>query len=174
MNLGTGRILILVALVVVGVVVLANGFPEGGGAVAAPSASSSSPGASTSPTGGGSTSPQPTATPSPEVQGVTVMALNGTNTTGAAAAAQAMLVDKGYTAPVAAADAPNAGVSATTVYYRTGADAAQNKSNATHMAKKYFNGAPVKKLDETFADVVPTSVSLVVVVGADYASTLTP
>ncbi|HUL85055.1 MAG TPA: LytR C-terminal domain-containing protein [Actinomycetota bacterium] len=174
MNLGTGRILILVSLVVIGVVVLANGFPEGGGAVAAPSASPSSPGASTSPTGGGSTSPQPTATPTPQVQGVTVMALNGTNVTGAAAAAQAMLVQKGYSAPVAAADAPNAGVTTTTVYYRTGADAAQNKSNATQMAKKYFNGAPVKKLDQTFVDVVPATVSIAVVVGSDYASTLTP
>ena len=65
-------------------------------------------------------------------------------------------------------------MSTTTVYYRTGADAAQNKSNATQMAKKYFNGAPVKKLDQTFADVVPTTVSIVVVVGADYASTLHP
>jgi len=173
-NLGTGRILILVALVVVGIAVLANGFPDGGTGPAAPAASVSSPGGTTSPTTpGGSSSPTPTATPPPQVDGVTVMALNGTNVTGAAAAAQDMLVQKGYTAPVPAADAPNAGVSTTTVYYRTGADAAQNKSNATQIAKKYFKNAPVKKLDQTFADVVPTSVSVVVVVGDDYASTLT-
>jgi len=174
-NLGTGRILILVALVVIGVAVLANGFPEGGGAVAEPSASVSSPGASTSPTTpGGSTTPPPSPTPAPEVDGVTVMVLNGTNVTGAAAAAQDMLVQKGYSAPAAAADAPNAGVATTTVYYRTGADAAQNKSNATHLAKKNFNGAEVKKLDQTFTDIVPTTVSIVVVVGEDYANTLSP
>jgi hypothetical protein len=172
-NLGTGRILILVALVVVGVAVLANGFPEGGGAVAEPSASVSTPSGSTSPTTpGGSTTPPPAPTPAPQVDGVTVMVLNGTNVTGAAAAAQDMLVQKGYTAPAAAADAPNAGVADTTVYYRGGADAAQNKANATQIAKKYFKSAPVKKLDQTFSDVVPATVSIVVVVGEDYASTL--
>ena len=171
-NLGTGRIVILVALVVAGIVVLANGFPEGSGAVG-PSASPTSPGASVSPTGTGTPSPTATATPSPQVDGVTVIALNGTNVTGAGAAAQAMLVQKGYTAPVPAADAPNKGVTTTTVYYRPD-QSGQNKSNATNLAKKYFNGAPVKKLDPTFTGTVPTSVSITVVVGDDFANTLVP
>jgi len=169
-NLGTGRIVILVALVVVGIVVLANGFPEGSGSVGA-STSPTSPGASTSPTGTGSPTTPASPTPAPQVNGVTVMALNGTNVTGAGAAAQAMLVQKGYTAPVTAADAPNKGVTTTTVYFRPD-QSGQNKSNATNMAKKYFNSAPVKKLDPTFTGTVPSSVSIVVVVGADYASTL--
>ena len=34
-------------------------------------------------------------------------------------------------------------------------------------------GHPVKKLDPSFSDVVPDSVTVVIVVGEDYASTLT-
>jgi LytR cell envelope-related transcriptional attenuator len=169
-NLGTGRIVILVALVVVGIVVLANGFPEGNGAVG-PSASPTSPGASVAPTGTGSPTTSVSPTPTPQVNGVTVMALNGTNVTGAGAAAQAMLVQKGYTEVAPAQDAPNKGVTTTTVYFRPD-QSGQNKSNAANLAKKYFNGAPVKKLDPTFTGTVPSSVSIVVVVGDDFASTL--
>ena len=101
------------------------------------------------------------------------MALNGTDVAGAAAAAQTMLVDDGYKAPVDAADAPVQGVKKTTVYYRDDDNAAQNKSDATYIADNYFSGAPVKKLDPNVYSDVPDSVTVVVVVGDDYASTLT-
>ena len=81
MNLSTGRILIIVALVVAGLAVLANGFLDDGATVAAPSGSAS-------PSGTGSTTPpatdtpSPTATPAPQTKGVIIIALNGTDVTG--------------------------------------------------------------------------------------------
>ena len=59
------------------------------------------------------------------------------------------------------------------MYYRDDENAAQNEADATYIADTYFDGAPVKKLDPSFSDVVPDSVTVAVVVGADYASTLT-
>ena len=172
MNLSTGRILIIVALVVAGLAVLANGFVDTGETVATPSGSST-PHSSVSTPPSTTGSPSATATPSPQTQGVLVMALNGTDTTGAGAAAQDLLVSDGYRAPQPAGDAPVQGVKKTTVYYRDDDSAAQNAADATYIADTYFDGAPVKKLDPSFSNVVPPSVTVVVVVGADYASTLT-
>jgi hypothetical protein len=171
-NLSTGRILIIVALVVAGLAVLANGFVDTGGTVAAP-AGSPTPSTSGSVPPSTTETPPATATPSPQTAGVLVMALNGTDVTGAGAAAQDLLVSDGYVAPQPPADAPVSGVKKTTVYYRDDAEAAQNKSDATYIADTYFDGAPVKKLDPSFTDVVPNSVAVVVVVGDDFASTLT-
>jgi len=170
-NLGTARIVVIVALVVAGAVVLANGFSDTGEAVApagsvSPSGSAS-PSASTSPT-------QPAEqTPSPQAPGdVSFMALNGTETSGAGAAAQEKLTNAGYVSAQDAADAPSKGVETTTIYYRGGQDVAQNKSDATQIATKYFKGADVKKLDTSLEGVVPTDAMIVVVVGQDYADTL--
>jgi LytR cell envelope-related transcriptional attenuator len=170
-NLGTARIVVIVALVVAGAVVLANGFSDSGEA-AAPTGSvtpsgSVSPGTSTSPT----TPPSPTPSPQP-AKDVTFMALNGTETTGAGAAAQALLEQDNYVAAEAAIDAPSKGVETTTIYYRTGDNAAQNKSDATQIAKQYFEGAQVKKLDTSLEGVVPQSAMVVVLVGQDYADSL--
>jgi hypothetical protein len=175
MNLSTGRVVIIVALIVVGLAVLANGFVGGTTTAATPSGSVAPTG---SPSAGGpdsspSETESPTTTPSPQTKGVLIMALNGTDVAGAAAAAQTMLVDDGYKAPVDAADAPVQGVKKTTVYYRDDDNAAQNKSDATYIADNYFSGAPVKKLDPNVYSDVPDSVTVVVVVGDDYASTLT-
>jgi hypothetical protein len=171
-NLSTGRILIIVVLIVAGLAVLANGFIDTGGTVAAttgPPAPSTSGSVAPSTTG----TPSPTVTPAPQTKGVLVMALNGTDVTGAGAAAQDLLVSDGYKAPQPAGDAPVSGVKKTTVYYRDDANAAQNQADATYIADTYFDGAPVKKLDPSFSGVVPDSVAVVVVVGEDYASTLT-
>ena len=100
------------------------------------------------------------------------MALNGTDVTGAGAAAQDLLVSDGYKEAQPSDNAPVSGVK-TTVYYRDDENAAQNQADATYIADTYFDGAPVKKLDPSFSDVVPDSVTVAVVVGADYASTLT-
>jgi hypothetical protein len=171
-NLGTARIVVIVALVVAGAVVLANGFPDTGQA-AAPTGSvtpsqSVSPGASSSPT------ETPTQTPSPQApKDVTFMSLNGTEVTGAGAAAQTLLTQDGYVAAdTSPADAPSKGVQTTTIYYRGGQDAAQNKSDATDIASTYFQGADVKKLDTSLQDVVPATAMIVVLVGQDYADSL--
>jgi hypothetical protein len=170
-NLSTGRILIIVALVVAGLAVLANGFLDDEATVAAPS-SSASP-SSTESTPPPTDTPSPTATPAPQTKGVIIIALNGTDVTGAGAAAQDLLVSDGYKEAQPSDNAPVAGVKKTTVYYRDDENAAQNEADATYIADTYFDGAPVKKLDPSFSEVVPDSVTVVVVVGADYASTLT-
>ena len=172
MNLSTGRILIIVALVVAGLAVLANGFLDDGATVAAPSGSVS-PSGTESTTPPATDTPSPNATPAPQTKGVIIIALNGTDVTGAGAAAQDLLVSDGYKEAQPSDNAPVSGVKKTTVYYRDDENAAQNLSDATYIADTYFDGAPVKKLDPSFSDVVPDSVTVVVVVGEDYASTLT-
>src|SRR5204863_4085017 len=129
-NLGTARIVVIVALVVAGAAVLANGFPESGGSVAGPSGGASPSGSASSPAASPTTQPPP-AGPSPQTTGVTFMALNGTTVTGAGAAAQSLLERHGDTSVQDAVDAPSQGVAKTTVYYRGGADGRQNKANAT-------------------------------------------
>jgi len=171
-NLGTARIVLIVALVVAGAVVLANGFPDSGEA-AAP-AGSPTPSQTISPSST-TTSSQPPPSPTPEPQApkdVTFMALNGTEVTGAGAAAEQLLTQDGYVSAATAADAPSKGVATTTVYYRGGQDAEQNKSDATEVATTYFDGADVKKLDTSLEGVVPSTAMIVVVVGQDYADSL--
>lgn len=173
MNLSTGRVLVIVALIVGGLAVLANGFTDSGSAAA--------PSLSPSPTSDGhssTSSPPPTEppsstspTPAPETKGVLFMAMNGTNVTGAGAAAQTVLTDAGYTATKNAIDAPTGGITKTIVYYRDDQDSAQNQSNANYVADKFFKKASVKPLDPNLAG-VPASATIVVVVGDDYAQQL--
>jgi hypothetical protein len=173
-NLGTGRIVVIVALLVVGAAVLANGFADGGSALQPGGGPSGSAAASETPSGspsGSATSPTATSTPTPQVDGVVIQVFNGTNVTGLGATAQAYLVGKGYTANVDALDAPSKPVPKTIVYFRGGPDAAQNESNATNMAKKYFKGAKVAELDPAIDDLVAPKTQLAVVVGDDYAAT---
>jgi hypothetical protein len=168
-NLSTGRVLIIVALIVAGLAVLANGFADEGPAVASPTrttSSSTSPPASEPPE-----SEPPTQTPPPQKTGVLFMALNGTEVPGAGAAAQELLTGEGYTKVQDADDAPAQDVKKTTIYYRPD-DSGQNRSDATYVAKKYFGRAPVKKLDTEVQGAVPSSADIVVVVGQDYATQL--
>ena len=169
-NLSPARLIVLVALVVGGVAVLLNGFDTDGD-VAAVGGTSPSPSVvlSTSPTP--TTTPTPTDaanTPEPEVDGVTFVVLNATSAAGLAAEVQQMLEDEGYTKGAEAANAPTTGVAKTTVYFRGGADAAQNESNATNMAEEFLDGAEVKLLGAEFESAVPEDTQLVVVIGADY------
>src|SRR5262249_36096226 len=159
---------IIVALVVVGLAVLANGFLDSGSTAAAPSGSVS-PSVSVSPSGSVTPSQSASPLPSPQTEGVLIMALNGTDVTGAGPAGQDLLTTDGYKAPKRAADAPVAGVKKTTVYYRDDDNAAQNQADATYISDTYFDGAPVKKLDAELDSVVPPSVTVVVVVGEDFA-----
>jgi LytR cell envelope-related transcriptional attenuator len=169
-NIGTARIIIVLALVVGGVAVLANGFggaatvaaPGGGGV---PSTGSVSPSASSSPT------KPPKETPSPQVQGVLIAVFNGTNETGLAGQVQQTLEADGYVAAQDPADAPSKPVAKTIVYFRGGANAAQNRSDANHIADTYFGGARVALLgsDQTSAVTIDKSAQVVIIVGVDYA-----
>lgn len=170
MNLSTGRVLVIVALIVVGLAVLANGFSDSG-----TSAATLTP----TPTGGHTsssstpppTSPPPSATPAPQTKGVLFMTMNGTDVPGAGAAAQTKLSNAGYTVATPAIDAPTSGIKKTIVYYRDDDNAPQNLSNANYVAQHYFKHAEVKPLDPSLQG-VPKSATLVVVVGEDYAQQL--
>ncbi len=169
MNLGTGRIVVIVVLVVGGVAVLINGFS--GSPAAAPTGGSSTSTSTPPPTSASTTSP-PVATPSPQAPTDTTIAVfNGTTTTGLGAQGQQMLTNAGYVAPTDAQNAPTTGIKVTTIYYRGGAAAAQNKSDATFMAKKHFKGAKVALLGSDFASLIQKDVQLAVVLGEDYAAT---
>jgi LytR cell envelope-related transcriptional attenuator len=169
-NLSTGRVLVIVALVVVGLAVLANGFSDSGttGAALTPTPSGGGHTTSTTPP---PTSVPPSPTPAPQTKGVLFMAMNGTDVPGAGAAAQTKLSNAGYTVATPAIDAPTSGIKKTIVYYRNDDNAPQNLSNANYVAQHYFKHAEVKPLDPTMQG-VPKSATLVVVVGEDYAQQL--
>ena len=172
MNLSTGRVLVIVALIVVGLAILANGFSDSGTTAAPLSPTPSvSGGGHTSSSSPPPTSSAPSPTPPPQKQGVLFMAMNGTDVPGAGAAAQQKLTDAGYTASADAIDAPTSGIKKTIVYYRDDQDAPQNQSNATYVADKFFKHAVVKPLDTSLAG-VPKSATILVVVGEDYAQQL--
>jgi hypothetical protein len=170
-NQGTARIVIIVAMVVVGAAVLMNGFNNSGSPIASPSPSPSSSSSSTAPPSGSATSPTASPTPPPQKpKSVATMALNGTSVAGLAAAAESKLTDAGYQVGAPAANAPSTGVQKTVVYYRTGTDEEQNKSNATRIANKVFPGAKVEKLGSSYDSTVPSNVTVVVVAGQDFAN----
>lgn len=173
-NLGTARILIIVALVAVGALVLVNGFEDDPGSSAAPGPTSSPTEPAASPSASVSASPtdEPSDTPSPATSDVLIAVLNGTGVPGLAAEAQDMLIGEGYKAPTDPANAPQAGVEVTTVYYRPGENAAQNQADATYISETFFPGSRVDKLGPTFDDIVANSVTVVIVVGEDYAESV--
>jgi hypothetical protein len=166
-NLGTARVVIIVALVVVGVAVLANGFTDVSGAVDASSGPSVSASGSPSPTE--TASNQPSSSPRPNQNGVLIMVLNGTDSTGLAADVQDTLVSKGYVAPNPPGNSPVPGVEKSTVYFRTGPQEEQNHADAQYLAETYLDDAAVQRLGPVFDDIVPNTVTVVVVIGQDYA-----
>jgi hypothetical protein len=172
-NLGTARVLIIVALIAAGAVVLAEGFPPES-VSAGPGTPSESPSPTDQPSGTGTPTPTdaPTNGPKPNTTGVSFMTLNGTTVAGLAGAAQEVLVADGYVKAQEADNSPTQGVASTTVYYRTGAGEQQNKADAQYVAEKYFDGAQVRELSTLYDDVAPKSASIVIVVGEDYASSL--
>jgi LytR cell envelope-related transcriptional attenuator len=173
-NTGTARIVIIVALLVVGGLVLANGFntPRPVAAGVSPE-----PGASLSPSPTGTStetdSPPPAdETPKPSApKDIPVAVFNGTNTLGLAAEVMDGLVGDGYKLGQEPTDAPQKPVAKTVVYFAGGEDAAQAESNATALAEKYFKGARVRELSAELGDLVDHGVQVVVVIGEDEAST---
>jgi hypothetical protein len=167
-NLGTARIVIILALAVSGIAVLANGF--GSAAVVTPPAgaggSETTSPTDTSPTG--SPSQPPKETPSPQIEGVQIAVFNGTNETGLAAQVQQVLDADGYVAAQDPADADTKPVPKTIIYFRGGADAAQNRSNARYIADTYFDGARVALLDPELAVDIADIAQAIIIVGVDY------
>jgi hypothetical protein len=175
-NTGTARIVIIVALLVTGVLVLANGFADSDTAVAGSSdggggATTTSPSASASAAPSTAQSPQqqqqPEA-PKADKPGDTFIAVfNGTDSTGLAGIVADELVNDGYVPGQEPADAPNKPVTDTIVYFVGGPAADQNRADAERLAEKYYPDAKVKELDPAYTDndLVDKSVQVVVVVG---------
>lgn len=168
MNLSPARLAVIVALVVGGVAVLLNGFELSTDTAAAGGSPSPSVTVSPLPTTPASPTDVATDTPAPETDGVTIMVFNGTSQTGLAGIVQQDLQDQGYDAPTDAANALSSTIPRTTVYFRVGADEAQNEANATYMAEEFLDGAVVKPLGEDYDTQVDKDIELVVVVGNDY------
>jgi hypothetical protein len=174
-NLSPARLAVLVALVVSGVAITMNGFGDEGTAVA------DGGGEVVEPTGSESVEPTDPASPTetqspapelePQVDGVMIQVLNGTDAAGLAAQAEQFLLAKGYDSALPPDDAAQKGVPDTIVYFRTGDDAEQNEVDAANLAKKYLKGveATVKPLNAALdADVAPKA-QIVIVLGQDYA-----
>jgi hypothetical protein len=174
-NLSPARLAVLVALVVIGLAVMLNGFGDEGTVIAGVTSPTPSPSGSptTTPTEGAS----PTASESaaaalePQVEGVVIQVLNGTSETGLAGTVEQFLVGKGYVAGLPAGDADNKPVGTTTVYFRTGDVAEQNEVDAEHLAQRYLKGveADVRPLNATLSPDIAPKTQLVVIVGTDYA-----
>jgi hypothetical protein len=176
-NTGTARIIIIVALLVTGGLVLANGF--GGGETAAADASPESgtttptpTETATQPADTSTNPPKPKETVEPAAPGDTVIAVyNGTYQTGLAGIELTKLLNKGYTAPAdpekAAVDAAQKPVEQTVVYFVPGPDADQNRVSAEALAEKHFTGAKVREVDPDLTGDVDKSVQVIVMLGVD-------
>jgi hypothetical protein len=165
-NTGSIRIAIVAALVVAGVVVLRSGF-GGGGAIA--QSGGASPTTSPTPNPSHSKSPKPTSTPSPQVAGVITAVFNGTTGAGLGASMEQTLTKDGYVFPVAAENSPTIPLAKSIVYYRGGAGAAQNRSDAQYVADTYLKtGAKVKELAANQASLVDKTVQIAIFIGNDF------
>jgi hypothetical protein len=170
-NLGTARIVIILALVVAGIAVLTNAFGPGTVALTPLDPGSSVGG---SPSGAASTSASASHSPglvlpSPETTGVLVSVFSGVSAAGCAHKVYGMLVADGYVGADPASDATHKPIAKTVVYYRPDPKH-QNQADANSIAKTYFNSARVAKLPATFPGAVSGQAQAAVLIGADYAS----
>ena len=172
MTASTIRFAIIVALVIGGVVIIDQAFPEtpsadgDGGTVPIEGGGidvTETQAPETGPTG--ATGQQPA--PSPTVVGTRIAVFNGAGVSGLAADTQTQLVDEyGYVAAQDPDDAP-APVAVTTIYYRANKD----EIEAEFLANDFF-----KKLDVTIQKLEPGTenvgrdVQLAIYLGNDYAA----
>jgi hypothetical protein len=175
-NLGIARVVIVVALAAAGISVLVGGFP--GSVAGAPvGGSTTSPSGSPSSSASHSTNTPPP-TPAPDTSGVSFAVLNATTTAGLAGDFESFLQGKNYSVGKPADDSPIKPISETTVYFRGGAEARQNKADAVYVARQFINGpgikAKVHALGPEFASTLTgpgeNKVVLLIVLGTDYAN----
>lgn len=167
----TIRFALIVALVIGGIVVINQAFPDtttsGGGTGTLPTGG---PGPTetgpTAPTGAtGDTGEQPLNTPSPQITGVRVAVFNTTGITGLAGDLMLELEADGYVRGEEPGDAPAS--ANTRIYFRS----ADDRIEAEHIANTYFrrlDNVPVARL-EPGAD-VDRSVQVAIFLGNDYAA----
>ena len=164
------RFALIVALVVGGIVLINQAFPEASEDTSAPPdngiGATDSPSPSQSPDGGDEPT---TPTPSPTVQGTVIAVFNGAGVSELASNTQDELVERfDFVAGQEATDAP-APVSVTTLYW----SARPDEIEAEYIANKFFrklDDVVIAKLDQS-ADVDP-SVQVAIYLGTDYAQSL--
>jgi hypothetical protein len=163
----TLRFALIIALVVGGIVLINQAFPEAtddgtgaipdGGPVVTESPSSPSP----------TPDETPSPTPSPTVTGTRIAVFNGAGVSGLAADTQAQLIEEfGYEVAQEATDAP-APVPVTTIFYR----ADEDRIEAEHLANVFFrrlDDVRVARLDDS-AD-IDRRVQVAIYLGNDYAT----
>jgi hypothetical protein len=159
----TLRFAIIVALVVGGILLINQAFPEG--------ATSTLPGGSpqaVSPSPSSSPTHTPKPKPSPTIVGVRLGVYNGTTVTGLAAQVMSTLQQKyGYVAQ-AVGNTP-APVAQTTLYYRT----ARDKVEAQALAHNFFKHLDVQITKLQPGTDIPKQVQVAIYLGNDYAATKT-
>jgi LytR cell envelope-related transcriptional attenuator len=174
-NLGIARVVIVVALAAAGISVLVGGFS---GSVASSPDASGSVSPTVSPTSTGTPTPgAPPPTPAPNTSGVSFAVLNGTTVAGLAGDFETFLEGRNYLVGKDADDSPIKPIGETTVYFRGGDDAKQNRADAAHVARRYINGpgvkAKIQALGPEFASTLTgpgdNQVVLLIVLGTDYA-----
>jgi hypothetical protein len=147
------RIVILAVAVIVGALVLKNGFPSNA------SQSISGPPAAQGPSSSPSTSattPRPSSR-APKPKNVRIQVLNASGRIGLATLTSQTLQNAGYKIKTPA-DAARAAT--TTIYYR-----ADSKAAADAIQRKYFPNAPVKPAPASFQ----ADVRVTIVLGSDFA-----
>jgi hypothetical protein len=147
------RILILAAAVIVGLLVLRNGFPGNASQGITGTVSPASPAATVTPR---TTVASPTPSRSPRIEGVVVLVLNGTDQTGLAADVGNTLEDEGYTVKDPG-NAPNR--QRTVIFYRE-----NFQPEAELMREQFFPTAAVRPSGPS----VPEDVELQLILGADF------
>jgi hypothetical protein len=156
----TLRFALIVALVVGGVVLIDQAFPQDGTAAQRPRGGSTSPSPRPSP------SASPKEKPSPQIVGVRIGVFNGAGVTGLAAETASQLEkDQGYV-PAQVTDAPGP-VATTTIYYRTAGD----RIEAEALAENFFPELDVKisRLTDSQTN-VEQRVQVAIYLGTDYAA----
>lgn len=150
------RILILAAAVVVGLLVLRNGFPSNASQGVTGTPAPTTPAVTITPPDA-TASPSPTV--SPRIEGVVVLVLNGTDQTGLAADVSQTLEQEGYTTKTPD-NAPNR--QRTVIFYRE-----NFLPEAQLMMERFFLQATLRPAGPS----VPADVDLQLIVGADFLET---
>ena len=173
MGASTLRFALIVALVVGGIVLINQAFPEASPGTSTPPVNgvgaTDTPTPTPSPDGAGNGDGEAEPTPSPTVQGTVIAVFNGAGVSELASNTQDELIERyGFEAGQEPADAP-APVSVTTLYWRARAD----EIEAEHIANDFFgrlDSVVIARLDQS-ADVDP-SVQVAIYLGTDYAQSL--
>jgi len=162
---GTGavRAAIVAAAVVVGALVISKGFASLGGTTVPVPSGSPPASVTTGPTPSSSQTSNPAPNVSPRQQGVKIAVYNATTVQGlAGVTADKLAKDGGYVVPTVDNAAPSP---ITLIYYRD----PQGKADAG-LLRKLLKEGQIKHLPAKGND-FPKNVELIVILGADYAST---